>query len=116
VILAGGSLSTETISTVGPLAERDIGELLVDKLFLAIHAFDIEAGLSDVSLDVARVKAAMIAASERVVLLADATKFPKRALARVAPLSVIDCLITDKSFPEEAAAELERLGIDVQRV
>ncbi len=116
VILAGGSLSAETISTVGPLAERDISELLVDKLFLGIHAFDLEAGLSDVSLDVARVKAAMIAASQSVVLLADSSKFPMRALARVAPLCEIDCLITDTAFPDEATARMEGLGIEVQRV
>jgi DeoR family transcriptional regulator, aga operon transcriptional repressor len=116
VILAGGSLSTETISTVGPLTERDIRELLVDKLFLGIHAIDLEVGLSDVSLDVAKVKATMIAASKSVILLADSTKFPMRALARVAPLSEIDCLITDKGFPEKAAKEMASQGIEVHRV
>jgi DeoR family transcriptional regulator, aga operon transcriptional repressor len=116
VILAGGSLSTQTISTVGPLAERDISELLVDTLFLGIQAFEPESGLSDVSLDVARVKATMIAAATRVVLLADSTKFPTRAFARVAPLAEIDCLITDQRFPEDATRQLTSLGISVHRI
>ena len=116
VMLAGGSLSPETISTVGPLAEHDLREFLVDKLFLGIQAFELGAGLSDVSLDVARVKAAMISAASYVVLLADSTKYPTRAFARVAPLSDIDCLITDRGFPEEAAEEMAAQGIEIHRV
>jgi DeoR family transcriptional regulator, aga operon transcriptional repressor len=116
VMLAGGSLSTETISTVGPLAERDLRELLADKLFLGIQAFDPKVGLSDVSVEVARVKAAMVTAANYVVLLADSTKYPTRAFARVAELTEIDCLITDVGFPEEAARQLTAKGIEVQRV
>jgi DeoR/GlpR family transcriptional regulator of sugar metabolism len=116
VMLAGGSLSTETISTVGPLAERDLRELLVDKLFLGTHAFEPEAGLSDISLEVARVKSAMFSAAKHVVLLADSSKYPTRAFARVSPLAEIDCLITDLGFPEEAARELQAQGVEVQRV
>jgi DeoR/GlpR family transcriptional regulator of sugar metabolism len=116
VMLAGGSLSTETISTIGPLAERDIRELLVDKLFLGIQAFDPEAGLSDVSLEVARVKMAMFSAARHVTLLADSSKYPSRAMARVAPLSDIDCLITDGGFPENAVRQFTSKGIEVRRV
>jgi len=116
VMLAGGSLSTETISTVGPLAERDLRELLVDRVFLGIQAFDPDVGLSDVSIDVARVKAAMVSAANRVVLLADSTKYATRAVARVAPLSRIDCLITDSGFPEDAVHNLAALDVEVIRV
>lgn len=116
VMLAGGSLSTETISTVGPLAERDLRELLVDRVFLGIQAFDPDVGLSDVSIDVARVKAAMVSAANRVVLLADSTKYATRAVARVAPLSRIDCLITDCGFPEDAVHNLAALDVEVIRV
>ena len=116
LVLAGGSLSPETISTVGPLAERDLGDLLADKLFLGTHAFELETGLSDVSIEVARVKRAMISAAKQVILLADSGKFPTRALARVAPLSEIDCLITDSEFPEEIAQQLAAQKIEVRRV
>jgi DeoR family transcriptional regulator of aga operon len=116
IMLAGGSLSNETISTIGPLAERDLRELLVDKLFLGIQAFDPEAGLSDVSIEVARVKAAMFSAAKEVILLADSSKYASRAIARVAPLAEIDCLITHTVFPDEAARQLSARGIQVHRV
>lgn len=116
VMLAGGSLSSETISTVGPLAERDLRDLFADKVFLGTHAFELETGLSDVSIEIARVKAAMVSAAKRVILLADSSKFPKRAVARVVPLSDIHVLITDTGFPEEAAGQLAARGIEVRRV
>jgi DeoR/GlpR family transcriptional regulator of sugar metabolism len=98
------------------VAERDLRELLVDRLFLGIQAFDLEAGLSDVSLDVARVKAAMFCAASRVILLGDSSKYTTRAIARVSPVAELDCLITDIGFPEEAARQLEAQGVKVQRV
>jgi len=116
LVLAGGSLSPETISTVGPLAERDLGDLLADRLFLGTHAFELETGLSDVSIEVARVKRTMISAAKQVILLADSGKFPTRAMARVAPLSVIHCIITDSRFPEEVAQQLAAQKIEVRRV
>jgi DeoR family transcriptional regulator of aga operon len=116
VVLAGGSLSPETIGTVGPLAERDLGDLLADKLFLGTHAFELETGLSDVSIEVARAKRTMISAAKQVILLADSGKFPTRAMARVAPLSAVHCIITDTGFPEETARQLEAQNIEVRRV
>lgn len=116
VVLAGGSLSPETIGTVGPLAERDLGDLLADKLFLGTHAFEIETGLSDVSIEVARVKHTMISAAKQVILLADSGKFPTRSMARVAPLSIVNCIITDTGFPEEIAQQLAAQNIEVRRV
>src|ERR1035438_6173318 len=114
VVLAGGSLSAETIGTVGPLAERDLGDLLADKLFLGTDAFELETGLSDVSIEVARVKRTMISAGQQVILLADSGKFTMRALARVAPLTAVHCIITDTGFPEEIAKQLADLNIDVR--
>jgi DeoR family transcriptional regulator of aga operon len=116
VVLAGGSLSTETIGTVGPLAESALGDLLADKLFLGTHAFEIENGLSDLSIEVARVKRTMISSAKQVILLADSGKFPPRALARVAPLSAVHCIITDTGFPEEIAQQLMDQNIEVRRV
>ena len=116
VVLAGGTLSSQTIGTVGPLTEAALGDLLADKLFLGTHAFEIETGLSDFSIEVARVKRTMISAAKRVILLADSSKFPTRALARVAPISDVHLIITDTGFPEEMAQQLSAQNIEVRRV
>lgn len=116
VVLAGGSLSSQTIGTVGPLTEHALADLLADKLFLGTHAFELENGLSDLSIEVARVKRTMISSAKQVILLADSGKFPARALARVAPLSDVHCIITDSGFPMEIAQQLADQNIEVRRV
>lgn len=116
IILAGGSLSRETISTIGSIAERTIAGLIVDKLFLGAHAIDAERGIVDVSVEGARVKAAMIQAARRVVLMADSSKWERPALACVAPLSAIHTLISDDDIPDFARAALARHNIELIEV
>jgi DeoR/GlpR family transcriptional regulator of sugar metabolism len=113
VLIAGGSLSRETISTVGALAERDLENLVVDKVFLSTQAFDAEHGLTDDSFDIARVKAAMIRSARRVILLADSSKWGNSAFAKIAPLGEIDILITDSGLPLEAEKIIHRFGVDI---
>jgi DeoR/GlpR family transcriptional regulator of sugar metabolism len=116
VILTGGSLSIETISTVGPLAERDFSELIVGKLFLGAHTVDLEVGIVDTSIEVTRVKRAMIQAAREVILLVDSSKWAthrREAFARVAPLSAVHQIITDSGIPDDVRPALERLRIEL---
>lgn len=116
VIMAGGSLTPETISTVGQIAERDISDLLGDKVFLGVHSFCPELGIVDVSVEVARVKNAMIRAARQVIVLADSSKYQTRTLARVAPITAVNTLITDIGLSDEATDSIVAQGVDVVRV
>ena len=114
VILLGGSLTPETISTVGPLVERALSDLIVSKLFLGAHTVDLHAGIVDTSLEVARVKRAMIQAASEVVLLADSSKWTTRspeAFARVAPLTSVQTIVTEENPQPEIRSAIEKLGI-----
>src|ERR1700733_12839295 len=113
VLIAGGSLSRETISTVGALAERDLENLIVDKLFLSTQAFDAEHGLTDDSFDIARVKAAMIRSARKVILLADSSKWGHSAFAKIAALREIDVLITDDGLSKEARKTMQKFGFEL---
>jgi DeoR/GlpR family transcriptional regulator of sugar metabolism len=113
VVLVGGSLSRETISTIGPHAERDLNDLIVQKVFLGTHAVDLEAGLTDLSIEVAQTKRAMIRAARQVILLADASKWGRVGFAKVVPLGAVHVIITDTALPAEAQAAIERLGIQL---
>ena len=113
VLVAGGFLSPETISTVGAITERELERLTVDKLFLSTQAFDAETGLTDVSLDVARVKAAMIRSARRTILLADSSKWGNSTFAKIASLAEIDIIITDDGLSEKARKAIRRFEIDL---
>ena len=113
VLVAGGWLNAETISCEGPKAEQDMSDVFVQKTFLATHAMDAEIGLTDASVEIARVNQAMTKAARQVILLTDASKWGKMAFARVVPWSSIHTIISDTSMPQDARERIQRLGIEL---
>ncbi|MGB8342872.1 MAG: DeoR/GlpR family DNA-binding transcription regulator [Chthoniobacterales bacterium] len=111
IILLGGMLSREASSTLGPLAERTLSDLSVQKLFLGTQALDLQDGLTDTTLEIAQVKRAMIEAAKEVYLLADSSKWDHTGFIKVAALEGIGTLITDEKFSASARTAVERLGI-----
>ena len=111
IILLGGLLSREALSSVGPLTEQTLTDLTVQKLFLGTQALDLEDGLTDTTLEIAQVKRAMIKAARQVILLADSSKWNHTGFIKVAQCAEIDVLISDANFPETARTAIERLGI-----
>lgn len=112
VILIGGSLNRDTISIIGPTASQHLHDLVVQKAFIGIHAFD-EDGLTDPSIEVAQVKRAMIQAARQVILLADSSKWRKVGFAKVARLAAINTIVSDTNLPEDARASIQRMGIEL---
>ena len=52
-------------------------------------------------------------AGQRVVVLADSSKFHRETLVRFAAPDAIDVLVTDDGADRDAIAALERAGIEV---
>lgn len=113
VLQVGGALNRDTISVLGPLAGRELDEIIVSKLFLGIHAVSLSAGLTDTSLEVAQIKHAMVRAAKHVVLLADSSKWEKVAFAKIAPLSAVHTIVTDSGLSDEVREALEALGTEL---
>jgi DeoR/GlpR family transcriptional regulator of sugar metabolism len=85
----------------------------VDKLFFSCKGVHPEAGLSESNELQAKIKQIMIGAADRVILLADATKFGVRAFTHVSGLERVDEIITDRAIDEAALSSLQALGINV---
>lgn len=113
IILLGGTFNREASSTIGSIAERMLGDLVVQKAFLGTQAFDIENGLTDTTLEIAEVKRAMIRAARRTVLLTDSTKLGQSGFIKVAPATAMHTIICDEALPAEVRSALEQLGIEV---
>jgi DeoR family transcriptional regulator of aga operon len=113
VILLGGNFSREASSTVGPLTQRTLNDFSVQKLFLGTQALDLEAGLTDTTLEIAETKRAMIRAAREVYLLCDSKKWNTTGFIKVAPLKAVQTVVTDKGLPAAARTALERAGVKV---
>ncbi|MFG1609450.1 DeoR/GlpR family DNA-binding transcription regulator [Actinoplanes sp. NPDC049265] len=111
VVMIGGPVDKEAISTVGPAGRY--GDDLAHTTFLGAHGIDGDLDLVDVSRQLADSKRQLLRAGRRVILLADSSKLGVEAPAKVAALNTVDILITDEEVPEGLAAEIRDAGIEL---
>jgi DeoR family transcriptional regulator, aga operon transcriptional repressor len=113
VILTGGSLRRNSFSLVGPLAEESLSKLSADILFLAVDGFDVSYGLTTPNQLEARVNRAMAEAAERTIVVSDSSKFGRRSLSLIMPISAVHETITDRGIPKNDLKLLRESKIDV---
>ncbi len=106
VVLTGG-VRTPSAALVGPIADRAIASLHVDRLFMGVHGMDRRAGFTTPNLAEAQTNQALIASARQVVVMADSTKWGTVGLAEFGRLSVADVLITDEGISTEARTVLQ---------
>jgi DeoR family transcriptional regulator, aga operon transcriptional repressor len=113
VIIPGGYLRKNSISLVGPQAEKSLRNFNVDKAFLGVDGFDTRKGLYTPNVEEARLNEIMIEISKEVILLADSSKFSKRSFAFICAVNEIDKVITDDDISDDDKKRLQDAGVDV---
>ncbi len=116
VILTGGTLRKNSFSLVGPIADETLRRLNADILFLGVDGFDVHYGLSTPNLLEAKVNRAMMDVSRITVAVCDSTKFGRRSLSSIAPVSAVHHVITDRGIPKSDLTGLKKAGIQVTLV
>ncbi len=111
--LLGGRVRATTQAAVGPSTVAALDNLRVDVSFLGTNGLTVEHGLSTPDADEAAVKAAMIRAGRRVVVLADSRKLGHESLVRFGTCDRIDAVVTDDGVADADVTALEALDIDV---
>lgn len=117
VVLGGQRTPSEAL--VGPVTVHALDNLHAGLCFMGVHGFDPKAGITSPNLLESEVNAAMIAASDELAVLADATKYGTVGLARIAPLSAVSILITDDRITTGAgpdAGDLLRQSVGELRI
>lgn len=116
VMLPGGTLRFESNSLSGRMVESTLDGMRFDTIYLGADAIDPVLGLSTFNEAEAHQNAAMVAVSQRVIVLADSTKFRAPALHRICEPDRIHAVITDTGLADDTAALLEQHGVAVHRV
>jgi DeoR family fructose operon transcriptional repressor len=115
VILLGGRIRRSTFATVDDWLLQPLSQMYVDAAFMGTGGLSLERGLTTPDPGEASVKAAMIGAARRSILLADHTKVGNDSLARFGSLADIDLLVTDAGLDDAAAAAIGLAGPRVLR-
>ncbi|WP_426996910.1 DeoR/GlpR family DNA-binding transcription regulator [Pseudarthrobacter sp. N5] len=101
VILIGGE-RTPSDALVGPIATAALKQLHLDILFLGVHGMDADAGFTTPNLLEAEADRAFVAASRKVVVLADHSKWGTLGISTIAALEEADEVISDAGLSTEA--------------
>ncbi len=110
VTLTGGFLYPRLGIQFGPICERMLHNISADVAVLGTRGIT-EAGLSDSSpLVVASIRA-MIECAQRVIIVADHTKFGRSAMIHLADLAELDQIISDQSLALEQRQLLDERGV-----
>jgi DeoR family transcriptional regulator of aga operon len=111
--IVGGTVRGESASISGHFSEEMFDQFSADKLFLSGAGCDPDFGVSGANLEETMVNRAMLRISREIILVADASKFSKRSMTRIAPFSEIDTVISDTSLDEVIQEKLRSLGCNL---
>jgi DeoR family transcriptional regulator of aga operon len=111
--IIGGAVRSESASIVGRTAEDMLHQFAADKFFLSGAGCDPDFGVSGANLDEAIVTKAMIRIAREIILVADSSKFSKRALARIAEFSEIDTVISDTNLGNPLQKKIKGFGCNL---
>lgn len=109
----GGIFTPLSMSFQGPLAERNLHEYHINKLFFSCRGVDATRGLTDPGEASAQLKQQMLKIADERILLADHSKFGVRALSIIAGLDKLTQVITDEPVQDPMRDRLADLSIPV---
>ncbi len=113
VFLIGGEVFPERRATYGPIATEHISQYHVKKAFIGTDGISLQRGLTVRDVNEATRLKSMIDVADEVYLLCDSSKIELNFLFRLAPISAVDYLITDKGIKKEVAEQYRDNGIQL---
>lgn len=116
VLMIGGRVRWEALSTVGPLGDAVFGRVNVQKAFLGAAGFTIEEGLSDAMEEEAQIKRSMVNAAHDVYAVVDHTKWGRIASSTFCRTERLTGVFTDGQAPQEMVGALRDMGAEVIEV
>ena len=116
VIQLGGITRRTSMSVVGPFAGAMLSEFNCSKLFVGVDGIDVDLGLTTTNTLEASLNRAMIRAAEKVIVLADSSKFGRRGFSKICNMADVDLIITDSGISPRYLDYLHEHGIEVMVV
>ena len=110
--LTGGFLYPRLGVLLGPFCEQMLENVSADVLIMGIGGIT-ESGLSNNNTLIVSSECRMITASRRVIIVADHTKFGRKALVHLASLDEADTIVTDSAVAPEFQELVRAKGIEL---
>jgi DeoR family transcriptional regulator of aga operon len=112
LLVTGGVARPESYELIGPLADATLDGLNLDVVFVGVDGAS-RAGMTTHHEVEAHTNRRMIERARRVVVVCDASKIGRAALAVICSARAVDELITDAGASESELAALAAAGVHV---
>ncbi|MEO8720245.1 MAG: DeoR/GlpR family DNA-binding transcription regulator [Ginsengibacter sp.] len=113
ILQLGGLIRHSSSSVVGTYAENILKDFYCTKLFLGVDGIDFDFGITTSNSMEAQLNKRMMEVVQKVIVLADHTKFGKRGFSRICGLEEIDEIITDKNISPSIVEKCNNSGIKI---
>jgi DeoR family transcriptional regulator, fructose operon transcriptional repressor len=112
LVFVGGYIYPRTGVALGPLVNEMLSKVHVNKAFMGAAGI-MENGLYNANMLMVEAERQMIESSDEVIIVADHTKFGKRALAQLGTWDDVDRVVTDAGLDDGWRATLADKGVTV---
>jgi DeoR/GlpR family transcriptional regulator of sugar metabolism len=113
LMLLGGMVIRESRMLDGFMAEDNLRQVHADWLFMGACGLRPGGQVMDTTVAEVPARRAMIAASDKVVLLADKSKFPGTGMVKICDPEDLDVVITNASEDDATCTALRESGVRV---
>ena len=109
----GGRICNDELCSIGVTAFNAVSQFRFDKVFIGVGGIDSQ-GISDFRLESVAIKKQVIECAKETIVLADHSKFGRKAPIWIAPLSVAHkVIVCDCNHVKDQIQTLESMGIQV---
>ena len=116
IYCTGDRVQNETGSCMGSRAIAFLKEIYADIAFVGASSLDVELGMSGPTFEKAELKKEIILSAEKVILVADSSKFNRRSINKICSLQDFSLIISDKGVDAETVQRLQEKGVALQLV
>lgn len=113
VVLLGGLVNRNTLSTSGPDALMSLDSVNIDTAFMASSGFSIDSGFTVSNIYECELKRKLVKRARKVILLMDTMKINKNLPFTYATLEDIDIWVTDSVLPADVKAEADKYSVTI---
>ena len=112
LVLVGGYVYPRTGVSLGPYANRMLGNLHVRRTVLSVAGIN-DRGFYNSNLLLVETERAMMQAAEEVIVVADSSKFGHQSLAHLCPLDAVHRLVVDDEISQEWRNKIPAAGVEL---
>ena len=113
IIQLGGIVRHSSLSVVGQYSKQILENCSFSKLFIGVDGIDFNYGFTTTDMREAELNQQMMKAAQKVIVLADASKFGRRGFAKIGDIDDIDLIITDAGVSPNVVNQIKEHGIDL---